>query len=169
MGQGGVCNVASTFVLEETLQTLELQTITRGCRLVGGKEMDRVLIPIEANEVVAFKLTLDGKQHCTQDPYPDIQQQGWKVGMDQTIEEGDALVPRGEDVRRRTFFLLTPKVQSVLKTVLGKWATPTYDIVDPRNARHMATTQTSHAYSRGLSDAVGKTATPYGKPTMRKS
>ena len=50
-----------------------------------------------------------------------------------------------------------------------KWATPPYDTVDPRNAGHMAKTQGSHAYTRGLSDAVGKTATPYGKPIMRKS
>ena len=51
---------------------------------------------------------------------------------------------------------------------LGKWASPAYDTVDPRKAGHMAKTQSSHAYNRGLSVAVGKTATPYGKPIMRK-
>ena len=52
---------------------------------------------------------------------------------------------------------------------LGKWASPAYDTVDPRNAGHMAKTRSSHAYNRGLSDAVDKTATPYGKPIMRQS
>ena len=37
---------------------------------------------------------------------------------------------------------------------------PPYDTVDPRNAGHMAKTQSSHAYTRGPSNAVGKTATP---------
>ena len=52
---------------------------------------------------------------------------------------------------------------------LGKWATQAYDIVDARNTGHMAKTQSSHAYIRGLFDAVGKTATPYSKPIMRES
>ena len=51
---------------------------------------------------------------------------------------------------------------------LEEWASPAYDTVDPRKAGHMAKTQSSHAYTRGLSDAVGKTATPYGKPIMCK-
>ena len=36
----------------------------------------------------------------------------------------------------------------VLKTVLGKWATPACDTVDRRNAGQVAKTQSSHAQTR---------------------
>ena len=67
------------------------------------------------------------------------------------------------------FFLTDSRSSQDSRLRLGKWATPAYDTVDPRNAGDMAKTQSSHAFTRGLSDAVGKTATPYGKPIMRKS
>ena len=41
-------------------------------------------------------------------------------------------------------------------SVLGKWATLAYDTIDPRKAGHVAKTQSSYAYTRGLSSAVGK-------------
>ena len=66
------------------------------------------------------------------------------------------------------FFHRLQKFKEYSRQCLGKWASPAYDTVDPRNAGHMAKTKSSHAYTRGLSDAVGKTATPYGKPIMRK-
>ena len=54
------------------------------------------------------------------------------------------------------FFDWLQKVKEYSRMCLGKWATPAYDTVDPRNAGHMAKTQSSHAYTRGLSYAVGK-------------
>ena len=35
-------------------------------------------------------------------------------------------------------------VKSTQDVCLGKWATPAYDTVDPRNAGHKAKTQSSH-------------------------
>ena len=66
------------------------------------------------------------------------------------------------------FFDRLKKFKEYSRLCLGKWASPAYDTVDPRKAGHMTKTQSSHAYTRGLSDAVGKTATPYGKPIMCK-
>ena len=56
---------------------------------------------------------------------------------------------------RRFFFMDSKSSKSTQHLCLGKWATPAYDTVDLRNAG-----QSSHAYTRGLSCAVGKTATP---------
>ena len=69
----------------------------------------------------------------------------------------------------KLFFTDSRKFKEYSRLCLGKWASPAYDTVDPRNAGHMAKTQSSHVYTRGLSDAVGKTATPYVKPIMHKS
>ena len=66
------------------------------------------------------------------------------------------------------FFDGLQKFKEYSRLCLGKWASPAYDTVDPRKAGHMAKTQSSHVYTRGLSDAVGKTATPYGKPLICK-
>ena len=66
------------------------------------------------------------------------------------------------------FFLTFPKFKEYSRLCLEKWASPAYDTVDPRKAGHMAKTHSSYAYTTGLSDAVGKTATPYGKPITRK-
>ena len=54
------------------------------------------------------------------------------------------------------FFGLLQKFKEYSRLCLAKWASPAYDTVDPCNAGHMAKTQVSHAYTRGLFDAVGK-------------
>ena len=59
-----------------------------------------------------------------------------------------------------SFFFLTDsrKFKEYSRLCLRKWVSPAYDTADPRNAGHMAKTQSSHAHTRRLSDAVGKTA-----------
>ena len=69
---------------------------------------------------------------------------------------------------RGIFFDGLQKFKEYSRLCLGKWASPAYDTVHPRNARHMAKTQSSHAHTRGLSHAVRKIATPHGKPIMHK-
>ena len=54
------------------------------------------------------------------------------------------------------FFDLLREFKQYSRLCLEKWATPAYDTVDPRNAGHMAKTQSSHVYTRGLSYVGGK-------------
>ena len=60
------------------------------------------------------------------------------------------------------FFPLTHSKfsKSTQDLCLEKWAIAAYKTVHPHNAGHMAKTRISHVYTRGLSCAVAKTATP---------
>ena len=66
------------------------------------------------------------------------------------------------------FFEGIQKFKGYSRLCLEKWASPAYDTVDPCKTGHMTKTEISHVYTRGLSRAVGKAATPYGKPIMCK-
>ena len=66
------------------------------------------------------------------------------------------------------FFDLLQKFKEYSRLCLGKWASPAYDTVDPRNAGHMAKTQSSHGEG-GLSvGGGGVSIEPSGRTPLPK-